>query len=246
MNESHPLFPAANEESDPPEVSTIHVTRIPDGTHYRAFQPEELTSYEQIYQMFGGGQYVLLARNGSHISGRTTVTLPGKSKPLNPAPEDVDDEPRQPIYAAPPQQQQASDPTMVLAMMQMMQANSAAMLQMMMKQSESQTQLMLAVMNQGSGASREYIQIMQGLHNQHSAEQAKLLQSVVEATRSQNAGAGAGGGEMGGFMRGVEFARQFATGGDDDSEIGEIFETMRPFLDGMGAAKKEDEEPSDD
>lgn len=247
MSESHPLFPAANEHDDPPEVTTIHVQRIPDGTHYRAFSPEELTSYQQIFEMFGGGQYVLLARNGARITGRATVTLPGKSKPLNPTPpadDEDDDDPR--VVMMQPQQpaQPSSDPAILIAVMNMMQANQNNMMQLMMKQGESQTQVMMAMMQQGNAGSREFIQNMQALHDRHSQEQAKLMATILEASRQNQPGGGSG--EMGGFMRGLEFAKQFATGGDDESELGEVFETLKPFLDGVNAVQPPADGDSDD
>lgn len=239
MADAHPLFPASDDSSDPPEVLRIHVQRTPDGTHYRAFAPEELTDYQQIYEMFGGGQYTLLARNEHRITGRTTVTLPGRSKPLNPSSEDERPQPQPPPI--PTQAVPSSDPNFMIAMLQMMQQNTAAMMQMMMKQGESQTQMMLAMMQQGSGSAREHIQVMQALHDRHSQEQAKLLETVVKATQ----GAATQGGEMGSFMKGIEFAKQFATGGDDDDGIGEIFESMRPFLEGAQVGKVTQEEESD-
>jgi hypothetical protein len=232
MAEAHPLFPAADDESEPPEVRRVHVQRTPDGTHYRAFAPEELTDYQQIYELFGGGQYTLLARNDRQITGRATVVLPGRSKPLNPSQEEERTPQPAPVLAqsamAP-----SSDPNFVVAMMQMMQQNQASMMQVMLEQGKQQTQMMLAMMQQSSGGAREHIQVMQALHDRHTQEQAKLMQTVVEATR----GASQGGGGMEGFMRGIEFAKEFTTGGDDDDALGEIFESMRPFLEGANAGK---------
>jgi hypothetical protein len=228
MADSHPLFPAASEDTDPPEVQTIHVTRVPDGTHFRAFGPDELTSLEQIYQMFGGGQYTLLARNASHITARVAYTLPGKSKPMNPEPQEEPHLVPAPPAAAPPQQ--TSD-NFFLGMMQMMQANTTAMMQMMQAQSAKQTELMIAVMGQGSSGAREHIQAMQALHDRHAEEQNKLMQAMLETARGSGQAAN-GSGQMDGFVRGLEFAREYATGGGADDELSEIFSSLAPFLAG--------------
>jgi hypothetical protein len=233
MADSHPLFPAVSEDSDPPEVQTIHVTRVPDGTHYRAFGPDELTSLEQLYQMFGGGQYTLLARNASHITARVAYTMPGKSKPLNPSPEEPPVAPIAPPAA--PAQAGTSDHFM-LGMMQMMAQNTTAMMQMMQAQSAKQTELMVAVMTQGSASGREHIQTMQRLHDTHSQEQARLMQGLLETARGAPA---ASNGQLDGFMRGVEFAKEFANPGGSDDDLTEVFSSLAPFL--AGASKPPDD-----
>jgi hypothetical protein len=52
---AHPLFPAKDDDSDPPEVCTIHVTRAGEGYSRRSFAPDELMNLEQLFDMFGGG-----------------------------------------------------------------------------------------------------------------------------------------------------------------------------------------------
>lgn len=233
MADSHPLFPAPSEDDDPIEVQTIHVTRVPDGTHYRAFGPEELISLEQLYQMFGGGQYTLLARNGRCITGRVAYTLPGKSKPLNPSPEEPPATPLVPVAAAPVQG--ASD-NFFLGMMQMMQANTAAMMQLMQAQSAKQTEMMIAMMSQGTSGAREHIQAMQALHDRHSSEQAKLMAALLETAKSTPASSG---GQMDGFMQGLQFAKEYVTAGDDNDDLTEIFSSIAPFLSGAKSAAEE-------
>ncbi len=233
MTDAHPLFPAASEDDDPPEVQTIHVTRVPDGTHFRAFGPDELTSLEQLYQMFGGGQYTLLARNLKCITARVAYTLPGKSKALNPAPEEPTALPAvAPVAAATP----ATSDNFFLGMMQMMQQNTATMMQMMQAQSAKQTELMIAMMSQGNSGSREHIQAMQALHDRHAEEQSRLMQALLETARGapQN-----GTGQMDGFVRGLEFAREYATGGGESDELTEIFSSIAPFLAGAGKNTEE-------
>jgi hypothetical protein len=232
MADAHPLFPAASEDDEPPEVQTIHVTRVPDGTHYRAFGPEELTSLEQLYQMFGGGQYTLLARNAKFITARIAYTLPGKSKPLNPSPEEPP-----PVAIAPPASAptQGTSDSLFLGMIQMMQANTTAMMQMMSAQSAKQTEMMIAMMSQGNSGSREHIQAMQALHDRHSQEQARLMQALLETAK----GGTSGSGQMDGFMQGIEFAKQIAGAGEENDDLSEIFSSIAPFLAGANQSSTE-------
>ncbi len=230
LDEAHPLFPANGPDDIPPEVVTIHVVRAPDGTHYRAFGPEELTSLEQLYEMFGGGHYTLIARNAHHMTGRVTVNLPGKPKPLNPTVVEDDEPPAQ--APAPAPAQYAPAPSMgseglVLAMMQMMQT-----------QSRNNTELMIAMMNQGNQGAQTHVQTMQALHDRHSAQQAQLMQSVLEGQRAAFAAAQQqprnGGDQLDTFMRGIDFAREYidAQSGEGD-ELGEILESLGPLAAGF-------------
>jgi hypothetical protein len=229
---AHPLFPAAQEGKAPPEVVTIHVQRTPDGVHYRAFGPEELQSLEQLYMMFGGGQYTLLARNESHITARQSYTLPGKSKPLNPVAED---EPETPAAVGPVQQQMSGDMSLVLAMMQMMQTASNNQLQMMQAQSQAQTELVVAMLGQGQTGAQQHVQTMQALHDRHAQSQAQLMQAILEGR--QQVSAGASGSELETFMRGIEFAREMTD--EPDDELSDLLETVGPlaqaFMAGEGS-----------
>jgi len=220
---SHPLFPADSPDTDPPEVLAIHVMRSPDGTHHRPFDPTELTSLEQIYSMFGGGTYTLVARNNRWVTARRTVTLPGKPLPLNPpVPTAEDDEPESPraIYQpAPP----SSDHTLLLALLQMMQA-----------QAKSQTDLMIAMMTANASSGREHIATMQALHDRHATQQTELMRAILSRESESPRQSGAGG-ELDLFMRGVEFGQQITDDGGDD--VADVVESLGPLLAGMGAAK---------
>jgi hypothetical protein len=133
----------------------------------------------------------------------------------------------------PPPQQAGSSDHFMLGIIQMVQSNTSAMMQMMQAQSAKQTELVVAIMSQGSAAGREHIQTMQKLHDTHSQEQARLMQGLLETARGAPSSGGTG--QLDGFMRGLEFAREYATAGGADDEIGEIFSSLAPFL--AGAAK---------
>lgn len=95
----HPLFPV-DEGDDPPEVAFIAVTRKELGRMVwgPTFRADELTSQDQIFERFGGGEYELYARahskrDPSHpgtITKRRWMILPGKSLPLSANPTDAE------------------------------------------------------------------------------------------------------------------------------------------------------------
>lgn len=227
----HPLFPAMSDDRDPPRVETIHVQRTPDGTHHHAFGADELQSLEQLYQMFGGGQYTLLARAGGRLTGRQTVTLPGRSKPLNPElPAEEDDEPEAPppMYQAP---SGAPSDSLMIAMLQMMQQNSQQQTQMMLAQSQQTIQLVTALMAQSGQGAQSHVATMQALHDRFAQSQSDLMKAMLE---SKTATASSGGG-LDAFMKGVEFADRFAGASEEDGIAG-IVDSLSPFLQGANAA----------
>jgi hypothetical protein len=96
----HPLFPLGEREKSV-EISFIQITRLEKGQHKwgPVFPAAELQNEQAILEMFGGGQYILVARKADKrneaMPGRWTkkrpLTLPGKSRPLSadPAPEEM-------------------------------------------------------------------------------------------------------------------------------------------------------------
>jgi hypothetical protein len=100
--EAHPLFLNENDE-DPPEVGFIHIVRY-DGPFSanrkiqvpKQFAAEELTDLEQIYELYGGGNYELIGRDyaNQRITKRVRITLPGSPKPIviDTQGEEVEDE----------------------------------------------------------------------------------------------------------------------------------------------------------
>lgn len=87
---AHPLFTLeenADEEEAPPDVHFIQVTRWDAGQKFTAphlFRGDELRSLDQLFGLYGGGKYELIARtaDNSRIVARRTYILPGESKPL--------------------------------------------------------------------------------------------------------------------------------------------------------------------
>ena len=96
---SHDLFPIDPQvKSTQGDIDRIYITRngVVCPTVYAA---AELTSVAQLYELYGGGQYLLKARgrDNARWTASATWTLAGTPKPLTPA----SDTPPAPVAAAP-------------------------------------------------------------------------------------------------------------------------------------------------
>jgi len=88
----HPLFPVEEGERTP-EVVYIQITRIDRGVQFwgPVLRADELTSTDDLFEMFGGGHYELWARGPSklhadrpgNITKKKRFVLPGRSKPMS-------------------------------------------------------------------------------------------------------------------------------------------------------------------
>lgn len=250
-SEWHPLFPPKEEDDDPdaspPEIQEIHVQRKENGRLYtapRVFFPNELTSLPALYAEFGGGEYILLARNSrKQITGRSMFSIPGHSKPM------FDDGPQ----AQPkPAQTQPANPMMsmmgpdgggimglvMMMMQQMMQSQQAA--------SQQQSQMMMAFIQTMASGNQAQIQAAQEAMNRQAERDARDKESqmamLVKLTEARQSGNSTGGEDS--FFKGVEFMRHFSTqqlemmkqqaagkGSDFDLEgiIGTVLEALQGF-----------------
>lgn len=95
----HPLFPV--EEGDKaPDISYIHVTRWERGKQVYAtklFTASELVTLEQVQQLYGGGEYILIGRGasktqpgqpGNKMTKHRKVNISGAAKPMSDDPTD--------------------------------------------------------------------------------------------------------------------------------------------------------------
>lgn len=168
----HPLFPARDDVSEPPEVLAIHVTRAGEGWATRTFAPEELTSLESLYELFGGGHYTLISRDERKITSRQTYTIPGPSRPLN----DGAGIPGGSLPATLPAPLPAAAPAVggsgdfMLAVLQMMQHSS-----------DNTNKIFSMMMQQGQESQRRHIESMQALHDRSVASQGELTRAILEA-----------------------------------------------------------------
>lgn len=132
MFPEHPLFPL-EEGEDAPDISFMHITRWEKGKQVYAsklFTAAELTTLEQIQQLYGGGEYILIARKGSkstpgqpgQISRHRKVSITGAPRPMSDDP--ADEEIKKPAPAPPAQAGMFggdSSSQIFIAMMQMNQ-----------------------------------------------------------------------------------------------------------------------------
>ncbi len=218
----HPLFPPKEddeEDASPPEIQEIHVQRKENGrlfTAPRVFFPNELTSMPALYAEFGGGEYILLARNSrKQITGRTMVTIPGPPKPM------FDDGtiPGQPSKSQPTQT--PMNPMMammggmgseggIMPLIMMMMQNMMTQQQEASRQSMQMFMGFMQTMATGSQADKQAAQEAMNRQAERDARTAEnQMKMMVELTQARGAGNSTGGEES--FFKGVEFMKHFAT-----------------------------------
>jgi len=96
----HPLFPV-EEGDNPPDISFVHITRWERGKQIwgKCLPSHELQTIEQLQELYGGGEYVLVGRTQSkitpgipaRISKQRKLTVPGKSKPMSDDPTEEEE-----------------------------------------------------------------------------------------------------------------------------------------------------------
>lgn len=214
-NPAHPLFPPLDEEDDDcvhPLVSEIWLQRAEQGkkvTAPRTFRGEELLSLNALFELYGGGDYELVAKHNGRVTARRRYTIPGIMKPMY-------DEGVNPQETKAPQKAQVINPMQAMMgsggeqgfmglIMMMMQG----MMQQQAQAAQAQTQMFLAMMqgNQQQSAEEKA--------NARAELQANIERERIASERTmtlmremmQNRPAGGSGDE---FSRGVEFYRSFA------------------------------------
>jgi hypothetical protein len=183
MND-HPLFPPMNDSEDSPEVTQIHVTRIEAGRPVycpHLFGADELLSLEQVADMFGGGDYELVARDGKTFSARRRYTLPGKSRPLligNSVETNQETQVNVAVAPAAPQSE-------MMAFLGIITSQQNNMMAMLMKQSEVSMQTMATVISAALGGkggdTSGIIQALQANSNTAMTSQTELFKAVLAA-----------------------------------------------------------------
>lgn len=215
--EPHALFPPtdeADEEALAPIVSEILVTRVEFGrkvTAPRAFKGEEIQTLADLYTMFGGGDYELIARHRNRISARRRHTLPGPPKPMydasgEPVKVASPHQPQSPVMGNSPMPGLPSDGGIMALLMSMMQM----MMQAQQASSQQTTSIMLAMMNGGSERTKEHMQEMRLSYERNSELQRQANESTMNMMRELSAAKNAGGSADETFFRGVEFMRSFS------------------------------------
>jgi hypothetical protein len=227
MTDPHPLFPERDGDLAPPEICTIHVSRYERGRMRFApmkFGPGDLNDLTDIYEIFGGGVYELIAKDSrNRISRKERVEIAGPSRPLVP----TDDESQTGIPApAMPETSGArvtdytragmSEPMLALMVQMMQQMHESNV-----NQQQANTQILVALLNRGQDSSKDYVQAMGSLQGQ-------FMQALANAQ-------GGGGGGVDAFLKGVEMAADIRAGaaeaaGGDDSTIRDIIQGVQMAL----------------
>lgn len=220
MNETeHPLFPAKEDDDEPPLIGSISICRFDPvkGTSPfipRRFSAEEIRDLSQIAELYGGGRYELIGRNteGNRIVAKRVYEIAGESKPLV-APLPMPDAPP-PVRASQQPAQPASPfaglapllPVIVPVVLQYMQTAAAdrmAQQQRMQEASQSSQQqmqaMMMAMMQQQQSSSQAFIQAMSSLPHKGSGSSEEFRAGIAFAENliqgKLDAAAEAGGGE---------------------------------------------------
>lgn len=188
--QNHPLFPPLNDDEEAPEVTAIHVSRFENGgtpwCPYK-FAPEELTELQQIYDLFGGGKYELVARGEVGFSARRRYEIPGRPKPLT-GPAGAEELPEVPrvatVAAAPP----TTDAGLLGLMLQMMTTQAQSNQQMMMAMMQNSTAMMTAMVNRDAESSKTLLQAMSQNNERALQGQAQVFQAMIEATGKGGSG----------------------------------------------------------
>jgi hypothetical protein len=194
----HPLFPVEEGEANP-QVTYIQITRHDRGVqkYGPTLKGEELTTTEELFEMYGGGHYELWARGPSkmkpdspgNITRKRRFVLPGRSKPLSkdPTPEELREADMSagaaaaaPI-AAPSSSGGAGGfgDNVLIAMMNMQAEASRAAMAAQQKSSEQFMMMMLQVMTSSKTDSSELAKMMM----QMSQQQSQTLLTLMTAGR---------------------------------------------------------------
>jgi hypothetical protein len=215
---AHPLFPAQDSESEPPEIGWISLCRwnsqrgqleyIP-----RKFSAEEIQDLSQIYELFGGGRYELVGRNraGNRIVAKRAYTVAGEPRPLTQETPVLD---TKPAFTPPPATPAAPGfnvsallPILVPILLEYFKSSATE------RQAAAQQMqtVFMTMLQQQQSSSQAFITAMSNLH-------------TTQAT--------VGSGSRADFMAGIEFAENMLAGKMEEIQktgvvdSGEIFKTI--------------------
>lgn len=254
----HSLFPYPDDE-DGFDVSFIQVTRWEQGKHVwgPVLAASEIPDELALIDMFGGGQYVLIARQPQkrdkskpgNETRRRKITLPGRSKPFSSDPT-VEEEAEATHGPRPAPAPQASGMVggggfeqVLLAMMNMQQqtaeraaAENRESARREAENSKAFMTMFLGMMNASKSDSAQMMQMMMTLSSQQQQSMIQLLPAIMGAR-------GGGPEEMAKFadlFKTLGFtppATGKATSKDDDNSIGAILANGADVVQGILAIK---------
>lgn len=229
--QEHPLFPALDADDEQIEVEQIHVTRFGgEGQKWCAylFGAEELTELQQIAELFGGGNYELIARAGGRITGKRKYPIDGRQRPLiygsAVGAGTVEPEP------VPVQRQAATvsggqDVSLIGLMLQSQSQQNQMMMQMMQSTTATITAMATSMVSRDSESSKTTLQAMTKLQESAMSNQAQFFQAMLQSR------GGGGSDVVKSFREGLELGKELQepTETDEGSTIGDVMQGIATF-----------------
>jgi len=214
----HPLFPIEEDEKAP-DISYIHVTRWEKGKQVYAtklFAATELTTLEQIQELYGGGDYILIGRNasrsspgqpGSRMTKHRKINISGAPKPMSDDP--TEEELNGGKKPASPNTQPGAfggdgGSQIFIAMMQMNQQAQE-------RSAQAQQQFMTMFLQMMQNSKTESAAMTQMMMQMTQSQQASMLQMVT----AMMANRGGGPEEMAKY---AELLKTLGVGGNKESD----------------------------
>lgn len=227
--QEHPLFPTMSDDEEPPIVAFITITRFDKGRQVwgPTMPASELQTIQDITNLYGGGDYCLMARRlskkGDNSPGHTTkqkrIFLEGRPKPMNGSSGgDESDSPSaaSSVVSSAPAVAMPQDGMVGLLMTMMAQQQQQAQQATAQAQQQSQNfmQMMIAMMGAGKTESSDMTKMMLQMSSQQSANMMQMMTvlmanrgggpeeiakyaQIIEALKGKGEG-GEGGGDGGG------------------------------------------------
>lgn len=240
----HPLFPAADDDPEPPDVETIHVTRFERGASPavwcpRVFQADELPGLDAVHELFGGGSYELIARSTKSgrnvISARRRYLIPGASLPLAGDPTPAAPSVPTPVASAPTggsiwMMLLPLIPPLLQAWMSSQKEHTAMLMAMM----QNQQQTTLAMAQSSKQDANAFIQAMAKLNE---GEKAMMMGFITELAKQKSSGGGEG--SLDALMAGLELGKDLGGGATNDNDMGQIAQLVQGLA-ALKAASKDD------
>lgn len=252
--ETHPLFPldkSSGRHQKGFEVSYIQITRLEEGRQKwgPCIKAEELRTESDITERYGGGQFILIAREATKtglpgdITKQQRLNLPGLPKPLSPDPT-----PEEQKLAAPHLNGNSNqsvnggmglgDPMSLFAMMMQMQQQSLERERQASEKAAQQSQqfmtMFMTVMQGSKSDSQNMIQMMMQMNAQ---QQQGMLQFITAMMSNR----GGGPEEMAKY---AELLKALGVGGSngggekkEEGGVGSMLENVADIIQGVTMLK---------
>lgn len=239
LYDEHPLFPLVDNEK-PYEISYITITRHENGVQKwgPSLPAEQLMTEEAIFELYGGGNYTLIARAATKRTGlpgknqkARRINLAGKMKPLsgNPTPEELKFyEGLSTTVEAKPAGQSFGDMGQLFALMLQMNQQSAQRAQ---EQAQQFMTMFMGMMQGSKGDAQRMTEMMMTMSSQNQ-------QTMMQFVTAMMANRGGGPEEMAKYadlLKTLGFAKGEAKEGDKsgNESVGAIIENAADIVTGL-------------